>query len=167
MDRGVDRHRGKSRVMCAFVACHARHRCWSSARCTLACFLNPLVDGVPIEADGIRRDASRAHPNAEGLRAPAAALRRYGPATHSWRIVWRIRGEVHLLAALQQASIRAAAVCVTVGFSAGLVMALLVTSPQSTLAEVRRSLPYMTEPADALQDPAARRASGDSFSETG
>jgi hypothetical protein len=39
-------------------------------------------------------------------------------------------GEVQLLAAFQQVSIRAAAVCVTVGFPAGIVLALPVSSPE-------------------------------------
>ena len=42
--------------------------------------------------------------------------------------------------------------------AAGLVLALLVRSPEGTLAQLRRSLPVMTDPADALQDPVTRRA---------
>ena len=33
VDRGVDRYPGDPRAMCALMACHVRHRCWSSACC--------------------------------------------------------------------------------------------------------------------------------------
>lgn len=51
-----------------------------------------------------------------------------------------------------------AAVCVTVGFPAGIALTLLVRSPGLILAEVRRSVPVMVDPADALQDRATRHA---------
>jgi hypothetical protein len=70
-----------------------------------------------------------------------------------------MHGEVQLLDASQQVSARRQrSASPSASSAAGLVLALLVRSPEGTLAQLRRSLPVMTDPADALQDPVTRRA---------
>ena len=118
---------------------------------------NPPVAGLlSTPMDGIRQDVNPAHLTT--LKAYVLHLHGYGRADLSL-----VRGECMAKYSFSDASQQVSArrqrsASPSASRSAGLVLALLVRSPEGTLAQLRRSLPVMTDPADALQDPVTRRA---------